>query len=121
MRQHLQSILKNIFLIILFSLFIASCASTEDQSEEALEVEIGKAIPINEVIVELPERYGKELVQINCAPCHSLRYIEMQPELTRKSWDKIVQKMIKHFGAPIEDTLVSNQIVDYLYSIRGKK
>lgn len=78
------------------------------------------SIDINKVIVLLPEAKGIDLVNANCMTCHSLRYIEMQPDMSKKGWDKIVKKMVKMYGAPISDTLVVNQIVDYLVTIKGK-
>ncbi len=76
---------------------------------------------INNVTVALPDAKGVDLVTTNCATCHSLRYIEMQPDMTKKGWDKIVKKMVKNYGAPISDTVVINQIIDYLATIKGKK
>jgi sulfite dehydrogenase (cytochrome) subunit B len=40
----------------------------------------------------------------DCAACHSLDYIPMNsPCPDRKLWDAEVTKMIKVFGAPIDD------------------
>jgi hypothetical protein len=95
--------------------FFLACAPQEGNHSN-------EQIPdVSEVSVNLPEGYGKELVEANCVPCHSLRYIEMQPHMTRKSWEKIVSKMIKNFGAPIKDTLIANQIVNYLVQVKGVK
>jgi hypothetical protein len=74
---------------------------------------------ITDVVVALPYAKGAEQVERSCVPCHSLRYIEMQPHMTRKSWEKIVTKMIKNFGAPVRDSIAATEIVDYLVAIRG--
>jgi cytochrome c5 len=74
---------------------------------------------ISEVIVTLPEAEGKELVEISCVPCHSLRYIEMQPALSKKAWEKTVTKMIKIYGAPVRDSISAAKIVEYLAHIKG--
>ncbi len=63
---------------------------------------------------------GEEVFKANCITCHSLRYIEMQPPFPRKTWEKIVDKMKKNFGAPIPDSSVK-VIVDYLVSVKGKQ
>jgi sulfite dehydrogenase (cytochrome) subunit B len=57
-----------------------------------------------------------EIVQNNCTSCHSADYIKTQPEgpkFKKDFWQAEVTKMIKLYGAPIEDADVS-KIVDYL-------
>ena len=57
-----------------------------------------------------------EVVQNNCTACHSADYINFQPrgEKFRKDfWQAEVTKMIKVYGAPIDDADVG-KIVDYL-------
>jgi len=57
-----------------------------------------------------------EAAQANCAACHSADYISTQPrdQKPRKDfWQAEVTKMIKVYGAPIDDADVS-KIVDYL-------
>ena len=57
-----------------------------------------------------------DVVQNNCTACHSADYIQTQPrgEKFRKDfWAAEVTKMIKVYGAPIEDADVG-KIVDYL-------
>jgi hypothetical protein len=101
-------------------LFVSSCVNPEDNYDKGAAG--NKPVKdIYNVTVNLPEKDGKELIEANCVICHSLRYIEMQPEMTRKSWEKTVSKMIKNFGAPVKDSLVEKRIVDYLVAIRGKK
>ncbi len=107
-----------LFLFAIASLFI-SCSS--DDNAEVQTVEAEYVIPLSDVKVNLPESEGKELVMANCMPCHSLRYIEMQPELSRATWEKTVHKMIATYGAPIPDTIIEKKIVDYLVAIKGKK
>ena len=66
------------------------------------------------------EAEGEELFRTHCITCHSLRYIDMQPAFPRKTWEKITDKMIKSFGAPITDSSAV-KIVDYLMSVKGAK
>ena len=75
---------------------------------------------IHEVEVHLKPAAGEDLFKASCLTCHSLRYIEMQPDFPRKSWEKIVDKMIHSFGAPISDS-ASKVIVEYLVAAKGKK
>lgn len=78
-------------------------------------------VDINDVTVELPYAVGIDDVKSNCNACHSLNYIEMQPALTEKNWEKIMQKMIVNFGASIRDTVAVAEIINYLNTIKGKK
>ena len=57
-----------------------------------------------------------EVVQNNCTACHSPDYIKTQPrgeKFKKDFWTAEVTKMIKVYGAPIEDADVG-KIVDYL-------
>jgi sulfite dehydrogenase (cytochrome) subunit B len=59
---------------------------------------------------------GLEAVQGNCAACHSADYIKTQPrgeKFKKDFWAAEVTKMIKVYGAPIDDADVG-KIVDYL-------
>jgi hypothetical protein len=71
----------------------------------------------------LPEETAKlkpaanvEVVQNNCTACHSSDYIETQPRAVKSKkdfWQAEVTKMIKTYGAPIDEADVG-KIVDYL-------
>ena len=56
-----------------------------------------------------------DVVRNNCTACHSADYINTQPPMTNREefWQAEVTKMIKVYGAPIEDADVG-KIVDYL-------
>jgi mono/diheme cytochrome c family protein len=57
-----------------------------------------------------------EVVQNNCTACHSADYIKTQPrgeKFKKDFWTAEVTKMIKVYGAPIDDADVG-RIVDYL-------
>ena len=57
-----------------------------------------------------------EVVKNNCTACHSVDYIQTQPrgpKFKKDFWQAEVTKMIKVYGAPIEDADVG-KIVDYL-------
>jgi hypothetical protein len=57
-----------------------------------------------------------EVVQNNCTTCHSADYVQTQPrgpKFKEDFWRAEVTKMIKVYGAPIEEADVG-KIVDYL-------
>jgi sulfite dehydrogenase (cytochrome) subunit B len=57
-----------------------------------------------------------EVVQNNCTACHSADYINTQPrgpKFKKDFWQAEVTKMIKVYGAPIDDADVA-KIVEYL-------
>jgi mono/diheme cytochrome c family protein len=57
-----------------------------------------------------------EVVQSNCTACHSADYVNTQPrgpKFKKDFWQAEVTKMIKVYGAPIDDADVG-KIVDYL-------
>jgi hypothetical protein len=54
--------------------------------------------------VHLKNAPGLDKVEGNCGACHSLDYIVMNsPFPSAATWDAEVTKMIKAFGAPIDD------------------
>ena len=79
-----------------------------------------KAAPVS---YKLPEETAAfkpgpnlDVVQNNCTACHSADYINTQPrgpKYKKEFWQTEVTKMIKLYGAPIEEADVS-KIVDYL-------
>jgi len=88
---------------------------------EVVEVPVvDSVIPMEKVKVVLPQAGDVALVEDYCTACHSLRYIEMQPPMTHKSWKKLVDKMIHVYGAPVRDSVTANAIVNYLAAIKYK-
>lgn len=74
----------------------------------------------DESAITLKPGPGTEAVVNNCAACHSLDYpITNAPFLDAKGWDAEVNKMIKVFGAQIDDA-DAQQIKDYLTKNYGK-
>jgi mono/diheme cytochrome c family protein len=64
--------------------------------------------------VTLKQAPGLDKVERNCAACHSLDYIQMNsPFPSAAVWDATVTKMIKAFGAPIDDA-DAKTIAEYL-------
>jgi hypothetical protein len=81
------------------------------------------AADANPVSYQLPDETAAfkpgpnlEAAQNNCTGCHSADYIATQPrgpKFKKDFWQAEVTKMIKLYGAPIEDADVP-KIVDYL-------
>ena len=62
---------------------------------------------------------GHDVVENNCAACHSLDYLRINSVfLDRKVWQAEVDKMVNVFGAPIEPKDAA-AIVDYLVNNYG--
>jgi mono/diheme cytochrome c family protein len=80
----------------------------------------GSAALADESMIMLKPGPGMEAVSNHCAACHSLDYpITNAPFLDAKGWDAEVTKMIKVFGAQIDDA-DAQQIKDYLTKNYGK-
>jgi mono/diheme cytochrome c family protein len=76
-------------------------------------------VAAEEQAINLKKAPGVEKVEGNCAACHSLDYIQMNsPFLNAAGWDAEVTKMIKAFGAPIDDA-DAKVIADYLKANYG--
>jgi len=68
----------------------------------------------DEQATALKKAPGLDKVEANCAACHSLDYIVMNsPYPNAALWDAEVAKMIKAYGAPIEDA-DAKAIAEYL-------
>jgi sulfite dehydrogenase (cytochrome) subunit B len=69
--------------------------------------------------VELKNAPGLDKVQANCSGCHSLDYIVMNSPFPNAAlWDAEVTKMIRAFGAPINEA-DAKAITDYLKANYG--
>jgi mono/diheme cytochrome c family protein len=79
-----------------------------------------RAVP---VVYKLPEETSAfkpgpnlEVVKSNCSGCHSADYVTTQPQNVKSKkdfWQAEVAKMIKVYGAPIDEADVP-KIVEYL-------
>ena len=59
---------------------------------------------------------NRDVVKANCSACHSADYVQIQPrgeKFKKDFWQAEVTKMIKVYGAPIDDADVP-KIVEYL-------
>ena len=67
---------------------------------------------------DLPAGANHDVYFANCTSCHTSRYVTNQPNFPRKVWEAEVTKMVKAYGAPIDDEK-QKLIVDYLMTVRG--
>jgi mono/diheme cytochrome c family protein len=68
----------------------------------------------DEQVIKLKPGPGLDKVESNCQACHTLAYIPMNSVyLNAAGWDAEVTKMIKAYGAPIDDA-DAKAIADYL-------
>lgn len=67
---------------------------------------------------ELPAGPNVDVYLANCVSCHTSRYVSNQPSFPRKTWEAEVTKMVKMYGAPIDEEK-QKLIVDYLMTVRG--
>jgi|ERR1041385_537402 sulfite dehydrogenase (cytochrome) subunit B len=73
-----------------------------------------------EAPVQLKQATGVDKVETNCGGCHSLDYVIMNsPFPPGAVWEAEVNKMIRAFGAPIEEP-DAKIIVEYLKNNYGK-
>lgn len=80
----------------------------------------GPVAVADESAIELKPGGGLEVVQQNCVTCHSADYIQMNsPFLDEKGWTAEVTKMVKAFGAPVEEA-DQKKIIEYLTANYGK-
>jgi sulfite dehydrogenase (cytochrome) subunit B len=86
----------------------------------ALSLGAATAAPISYTLPEetavLKPGPNLDVVKNNCTACHSVDYIQTQPrgpKFKKDFWQAEVTKMIKVYGAPIDDADVG-KIVDYL-------
>jgi sulfite dehydrogenase (cytochrome) subunit B len=74
----------------------------------------------DETDIALKDGPGHDKVINNCGACHSLDYIEMNSIfMDRAAWEAEVTKMIKAFGAPIDEA-DAREIAAYLAANYGK-
>jgi len=107
--------MKILFSLLLI-LLVISCAKQDEGLQKYAATDT--VVNIDDYQVHFPEGEGFSEFKSSCITCHSLRYIEMQPNFPEKTWDAIAKKMVKNFGAPIQDSTLT-KVVHYLATIKG--
>ena len=72
-----------------------------------------RSITLPASTISLKEGPGMDVTSRYCRICHSLDYITTQQKFSKAKWQAEVTKMIKVYGAPIDDADVG-KIVEYL-------
>lgn len=68
----------------------------------------------DEQVIKLKPGPGLDKVESNCQACHTLAYVPMNSVyLNAAGWDAEVTKMIKAYGAPVDDA-DAKAIAEYL-------
>jgi mono/diheme cytochrome c family protein len=100
---------------ILIGMVVAIAAVTEPSNGQQRTITLPNETATY-VASQLP---GYQLVQRNCAGCHSAHYAAMQPPSSPRAWwEATVKKMKKPFGAPFPDDDIA-AMVDYLVKTYG--
>lgn len=105
---------------IMVLLGIACCAASAVAAETG-PVARGaeRSITLPAPAVTLKNGKGMELTRSYCAICHSLDYITTQQKFPKARWQAEVAKMIKVYGAPINEEN-AGIIVEYITTAYGK-
>ncbi len=116
--KQLTQVHWNLILIFVITLCLVGCHGQDADETLAGNSDGTKSIVGYKTI--MPHAAGYDAFEVNCITCHSLRYIQMQPDFSQKKWEGIVDKMVKTFGAPIPDS-TAKVIVAYLTEVKGVK
>ena len=121
------------FVLTIISVLIASYGCRQQEAAKRPEIVSGphpehtfsvtgsvREMNLGHETIEFPQYEGKTEFVNYCGICHSLKYITMQPDFPRKTWDAEVTKMVVKYHAPI-DSAKCHKIVDYLVAIKGKQ
>ncbi len=65
----------------------------------------------------LPPGPERELFASRCLACHTSRYMTMQPMMPAAKWEESVKKMIKTYGAPIQEA-EAPRLAQYLVTLQ---
>lgn len=76
-------------------------------------------LPPDNPYAKLKAGPGAEITQSRCGICHSTDYMVMQPRGNAQQWQAVVTKMIKVYGAPLNEE-DAGKIVAYLASAYGR-
>lgn len=116
----LSAIFAGSSFIILAAATYAFASDTAPTSVTAAGVTLtSQSVTLPGSDTQFPGGANAQATNANCLTCHSAGMVLNQPRLSRAGWQTEVNKMIKFYGAPINQTNVP-AIVDYLTNINGK-
>lgn len=107
------------FALLATTLLILACNQNKQTVHSTDEPIAAADLPeANSVDMIIEPGPGSEEFIANCQTCHTARYALMQPKLSKKAWQKSVDKMVHVYGAEI-DSITASRIVDYLVMRQG--
>ncbi len=110
---------RSLLILSALTILTGSVAIAADDKPSARKVEgTIHSIALPNLPHELPPGPNSDVYVANCTSCHTSRYVSNQPPFPRKVWEAEVVKMVKIYGAPIDEEK-QKQIIDYLVAIRG--
>lgn len=107
--------MKELAVVTLFLLAAGLACVQEPAPVGASEV---KSVSLPTISTSLKDGDGRVATESYCNICHSADYIPMQPRMTQTQWTASVNKMIKAFGAPIDEK-TAQEIAQYLATNYG--
>ena len=124
---------KSLVLSLGLAVLLASCGPSSSSKEQDHGIANEKMesmlhsrsdSPVHTIVMphdepEFPPGPGRDEFVTACVVCHSPRYITMQPQFSRTTWQSEVKKMKDTYGAHISDEQAL-KITDYLFAINGK-
>ena len=107
MRKNRFSI-RAVLVIVFISWILGSIVAAQKNSGDTV-----RSITLPGIDVEIRAGEGRDKTALHCSICHSLDYITNQPGFPAERWTAIVQKMVKVYGALLNEE-ESKTIADYL-------
>jgi hypothetical protein len=111
---------KMIFVFGVTSLLMIQCNESNEEKSASQQPIYSDSTFMPASQITIPDAPGADAFKEKCMTCHSARYVAMQPDFPRKTWEKIVDKMVKNYGASISDS-TAKSILDYLATVKEKK
>jgi hypothetical protein len=76
--------------------------------------------PASVAMADLPAGEGRADFDRLCLDCHSVKYVTGQPLLARKTWERVLEKHVHDYGAPLT-TEESSRVLAYVLSFKEKR
>ena len=108
--------MKKLLMVIAVSAFACTAVAAADG---LVKNGSERSITIQPPVTVLKPGSGMDTTRRYCSICHSLDYITTQHKFPKASWQAEVNKMVKVFGAPI-DQANAKIIADYIAASYGK-
>jgi sulfite dehydrogenase (cytochrome) subunit B len=101
------------FVIALLALAVAGAGSAHNSAQAPTPSPRTIELPPDNAMATLKPGPGLDVVESNCASCHSTDYIVRQPGDDAKHWEPEIHKMMTVYGVKISDSDFQT-IVNYL-------